>query len=167
MVWESWDEPRQAASESSLSPHDWAALRSAVHELNRMHLRPLVLALGYFSLGALGWLSAAIARKYVGPAESTSLTSWRAAALIALARLTVLYGAFPFLGAKQLRPLGISILLLVMGSAGVEIRLAWAAYGPAPVRPSLLLTALIMLSSIPLGFAWSWIRTRRRSGRAA
>jgi hypothetical protein len=36
-----------------------------------------------------------------------------------------------------------------------------------PLGPSVPLAALIMLTSIPLGFAWSWVRTRPRSGRAA
>jgi hypothetical protein len=97
-----------------------------------------------------------------------SLTTWRAAVAIALARLAVLYGGFPLLSVNLTRPLGLLIFLLVMGSSGLEMGMAAAlSESRTPLHPSVLWAALVTLTSIPLGFAWSWVRTRSRSGRAA
>jgi hypothetical protein len=124
--------------------------------------------LSLLALGALGYFSAAIVREYGRPAVSVSLTTWRAATVIAVARLVVLYVGFPLLAVNLVRPLGLLIFLLVMGSSGLEMGMAAAFSGSrTPLGPSVLLAALVTLTSIPLGFAWSWIRTRPRSGRTA
>ena len=124
--------------------------------------------LSLLALGTLGYLSAAIAREYGGPAASMSQTTGRAAAVIALARLAVLYAGFPLLAANLIRPLGLLVFLLVMGSSGLEMGMAAALSGSrTPLRPSVLWAALVTLTSIPLGFAWSWVRTRTRAGRTA
>lgn len=91
-----------------------------------------------------------------------SLTSSRATAIIALARLAVLYGGVSLLGVNLIRPLGLLIFLLVTSNSGYEVSVAAAFEGPQAFRsPSVVLPALIILTSIPLGFVWSWVRTRR------
>jgi len=89
--------------------------------------------LSLLALGTLGYLSAAIAREYGGPAASMSQTTGRAAAVIALARLAVLYAGFPLLAANLVRPLGLLIFLLVMGSSGLEMGMAAALSGRSGV----------------------------------
>jgi hypothetical protein len=122
--------------------------------------------LSLLAFATLVYFSAAIAREYGKPAESVSMTGWGAAAVIAFARLAILFACLPLMDANLSYPVGLIVLLLVLGSSGVETRVMWALHRH-DVRPSFLFATLIIVTSIPLGFVWAWIRTRPRSGRTA
>lgn len=128
----------------------------------------MLVLLSLLTIGTLGYLSATIAREYGGPAKSMSVATSRATAVIALARLAVLYGGLPLLRVNLIRPLGLLLFLLFTSNSSYEVSVATAFEGPQAFRsPSVLLAALVILTSIPLGFAWALVRTRPRSGTAA
>ena len=123
--------------------------------------------LGLVALGAVGYFSAAIARERGAPLRSWAPTAWRAAVGIALARLTILCGGWLLLRVDLIRPFRLFLLTLLAGNLVVEMGVATALYGARALDSSLLLAALITLTSIPLGFAWSLIRSQPRSSGAA
>jgi len=117
------------------------------------------------ALGAAGYFSAALVREHGSPVRSVFVTSWIAAAVIALARIMILYGSMLLSGVHLSRPIGLLVFLLVMANRVFEMRLAITLTGPSafPFNPSFPIAGLIVLTSVPLGFVWAWIRTQPRS----
>jgi hypothetical protein len=115
----------------------------------------------------MGYLSAAVARERSAGVPSLLTAGWRAAVVVALARLAILFGGPLLLRVNHSRPAGILLFLLVVTNSAFEARATGGFFGAQMFRdPSFLFAILIALTSIPLGFVWAWIRTRPRSGRA-
>jgi hypothetical protein len=113
----------------------------------------------------MGYLSAAVARERSASALSVLTAWWRAAIVVALARLAILFGGPLLLGGHHSQPVGILLFLLVVTNCAFE---ATAAGGFFEAQmfcgPSFPLAMFVVLTSIPLGFVWAWIRTRPSSG---
>ena len=109
---------------------------------------------------AVGVFTATAARKRGLPPRALSVTALRVGAGIALVRLAVLYGAMSLYGYADERQ-GLGYVLLILNSV-VELALAVALSGGRP-GSTLLIAALIGLTSFLLGFAWAWLRFKLRS----
>jgi hypothetical protein len=118
------------------------------------------------ALGAVGWLSAAIARERGTRLTALSATVWRAAAVIAVVRVAVFYGGLPvLLGHQAVRPpFELVVLMILAANASVETVVAATLSGASRwPDPPLLMIALICLTSLLLGAAWTWVRSRPRA----
>jgi hypothetical protein len=118
------------------------------------------------TLGALGYLSAALARERGGAIPSISMTALRVAVGIALVRIAILLWWSSLLeSAGKVRPL---VFLLVVANSAIEFQIIKGLHG---VRdwpgPAFIMAGLIGLTSALLGFAWARVRSRPRSGMAA
>jgi hypothetical protein len=112
------------------------------------------------ALGAVGYFSAALAREYGAPLRSVFTTGWCAAGVLALARLAILYGGPLLFGVNHSRPIGFLLFFLFLANYVFEMRAAGAFLGaPTSLEPSFLIASLIVLTSVPLGFLWAWIRS--------
>ena len=99
------------------------------------------------------------------PQQSLSTTGVQAAALIALVRLSLFWGALVlYTGHADGRQVAGYVLLIL--NAVVEMALAGALSRRQP-GPSLLVAGLILVTSLALGFAWGWLRSRPPYGSAA
>jgi hypothetical protein len=87
------------------------------------------------------------------------------AALIALVRLGLFWGGLVlYTGHADWRQVaGYALLIL---NAGVEMALVGALSSRQP-GPPLLVAGLILATSLALGFAWGWLRSRPPYGGAA
>lgn len=112
----------------------------------------------------LGLLVVRAARR-CSPPQSLSTTGVRAAALIALMRLSLFWGGLVlYTGHADWRQVaGYALLVL---NAVVEMALAEALFRRQPASP-LLVAGLILVTSLALGFAWGWLRSRPRHSGAA
>jgi hypothetical protein len=89
----------------------------------------------------------------------------QAAALIALVRVSLLWGALAlYTGHADWRQ--VAGYALLIPNAGVEMALAGAVF-PGQPGPPLLVAALILVTSLALGFSWAWLRTRAPYGGPA
>ena len=114
-------------------------------------------------LVAVGFRTASAARERGAPRRSLSATALRRGAAIAGVRLVVFYCGVWLLGYSDERQvLGYAFLIL---NSVVELGLAKSLSG-AWTGALLLIAALIVLTSVLLGFAWAWLRFRPRSGGA-
>ena len=88
----------------------------------------------------------------------------RAAALIALVRLSLFWGGLAlYTGHGDWRQVaGYALLIL---TAVIEMALV-RALSPRQLGPPLLVAGLILVTSLALGFAWGWLRSRPPSGGA-
>lgn len=113
----------------------------------------------------MGYLSAAVARERGAAVPSVVTAGWRAAAVVASARLAILFGGPLLLRVHHSLPAGILLFLLVVTNSAFEARAAGGFFEAQMFSgPSLLFAMFVALTSIPLGFVWAWIRTRPRSG---
>ena len=124
------------------------------------------------AVGAVGYLSAAAARERGAPLQSMSITAVRLAVGIAVARLVILYSGLSLLG--NVNPIRPVVFLLLVANSALEWGVAAVFYGGRPLPslplrgvPPLLVAVLICLTSVLLGFAWAWVRSRQRSEAAA
>jgi hypothetical protein len=116
-------------------------------------------------LGAAGYFSAALVREHGAPVRSVFVTAGIATAVVAFARIMILYGSMFLRGVHLSRPIGLLVFLLAMANSVIEMRLVSALTGPSAfsLNPSFPIAGLMVLTSVPLGFVWAWIRTRSRS----
>ena len=113
----------------------------------------------------LGLLVLRAARRLGPPQQSFSTTGIQAAALIALVRLSLFWGGLVlYTGHADRRQVaGYALLIL---NAVVEMAVV-AALSRRQVGPPLLVAGLILVTSLALGFAWGWLRSRPPYGGAA
>ncbi len=85
---------------------------------------------------------------------------WRAAGVVALARLAILYGGPLLFGVHHSQLIAILLFVLFLVNCAFERTAAGAFLGaPASLEPSFLMASLVVLTSVPLGFLWAWIRS--------
>jgi len=124
----------------------------------------LYLALLVFVTG-IGLLAARAARQRGVPQRSLAATGLRVGGLIALVRLSLLWGGLAlYTGHADWRQ-GVGYALLIPNSV-VELALAASWSGRHP-GPPLLVAGLIVLTSTVPGFAWAWIRFRPPTSRGS
>ena len=113
----------------------------------------------------LGFLAVRAARRCGPPQRSLSTTGMQAAALLALVRLSLFWGGLVlYTGHGDWRQVaGYALLIL---NAVVEMALV-GALSRRPLGPPLLVAGLILATSLALGFAWGWLRSRPPYGGAA
>jgi hypothetical protein len=126
-------------------------------------LIPLVLV----ALGAVGYLSAAVARERGAPLRSMPATALRVGVGIAVIRVAVVYfESWRFDRATAgAGPVTFIDVIVAGADFGVEY-VATTLFGARPWPGPLLIAALVSLTSVLLGFAWAWVRSRPRSGGA-
>ena len=113
----------------------------------------------------LGLLAVRAARRCGPPQQSFGTTGVQAAALIALVRLSLFWGGLVlYTGHADWRQAaGYALLIL---NAVVEMALV-GALSRRQLGPPLLVAGLILVTSLALGFAWGWLRSRPPYGGAA
>jgi hypothetical protein len=113
----------------------------------------------------LGLLVVRAATRCGPPQQSMSTTGVQAAALIALVRLSLFWGALVlYTGHADWRQVAGYMLLIL--NAVVEMALAGALSRKQP-GPPVLVAGLILVTSLALGFAWGWLRSRPPYGGTA
>lgn len=112
----------------------------------------------------LGLLAVRAARRR-GPPQSLLGTGTQAAAFLAVVRLGLFWGGLAlYTGHADWRQVAGDAFLVL--NAAVELALAAALFHRQPA-PHLLVAGLILLTSLALGLAWGWLRSRPPSGGAA